>query len=56
MPTILGIPLIGWGQIILGAAIVLFIVFKLLARRRRTKTGGYILRDVHIVVGDGSEL
>lgn len=56
MPTILGIPLIGWGQIILGAAIVLFIVFKLLARRRRTKTGGYILRDVHIIVGDGSEL
>lgn len=56
MPTILGIPLIGWVQIILGAAIVLFIVFKLLARRRWTKTGEYILRDVHIIVGDGSEL
>ena len=56
MPIFLGIPLIGWIQIILGAAILIFISVKVISRRRRTKTDGYLIRDVHVVVGDGSEL
>lgn len=56
MPFILGIPAIGWVQIFLGAAILAFLGVRIAARRRRTKGDGYIIRDVHVIIGDGGEL
>ncbi len=56
MPTVLGIPLIGFIQMVLGAAIVLFCIVKFACRPKKNKQGEYIIKDVHIIVGDGSEL
>ena len=52
----LGIPLIGWIQILIGAAVVIFVLIMFLRRPKRKKTDGYLIRDVHVIVGDGSEL
>ena len=56
MPVFLGVPLIAWIQIVLGSGIVLFALIKFLRRPKKKKTDGYLIRDVHIIVGDGSEL
>ena len=56
MPEFLGIPLIAWIQIVLGSAIVLFALIKFLRRPKKKQTDGYLIRDVHVIVGDGSEL
>ena len=56
MPVLFGIPLIGWIQMILGGALVLFVLIKFLLRPKKKKTEGYLIRDVHVIVGDGSEL
>ena len=56
MPTFLGIPLIGWIQILIGAAVTAFVLIKYLVRPKRKKYSGYVIRDVHIIVGDGTEL
>ena len=56
MPVLFGIPLIGWIQMILGSALVLFVLIKFLLRPKKKKTAGYLIRDVHVIVGDGSEL
>ena len=56
MPVLFGIPLIGWIQMILGGALVLFVLIKFLLRPKKKRTAGYLIRDVHVIVGDGSEL
>ena len=56
MPVFLGVPLIAWIQIVLGSGIVLFALIKFLRRPKKKKTDGYLIRDVHVIVGDGSEL
>ena len=56
MPVLFGIPLIGWIQMILGGALVLFVLIKFLLRPKKKKIEGYLIRDVHVIVGDGSEL
>ena len=56
MSVVLAIPLVGRIQIALGAAVVLFVLFKYLRRPKKKKTDGYLIRDVHGIVGDGSEL
>ena len=56
MPTFFGIPLIGWIQILLGSILVLFVLFKYLLRPKKKQTAGYLIRDVHVIIGDGSEL
>ncbi|MBR1423486.1 MAG: amidohydrolase family protein [Ruminococcus sp.] len=56
MPKILGIPLVGFIQMMIGAVIVLFILIKYLLRPKRKKTNEYLIQDVHIIVGDGTEL
>ncbi len=56
MPKLLGIPLIGWIQMLLGTGLVLFALVKYLRRPKKKQTAGYLIRDVHVVVGDGSEL
>ena len=56
MPTFLGIPLIGWIQILIGAAVTAFVLIKYLVRPKRKKVKGFVIKDVHIIVGDGSEL
>lgn len=56
MPEIFGIPLIGFIQIVLGAAIIIFIAVKFMKRPAKNRPGEYIIRDVHIIVGDGTEL
>ena len=56
MPTFLGIPLIGWIQMLIGAGVVAFVLIKYLVRPKRKKYSGYVIRDVHIIVGDGTEL
>ena len=56
MPTFLGIPLIGWIQILIGAGVTAFVLIKYLVRPKRKKYSGYIIKDVHIIVGDGTEL
>lgn len=55
MPKLLGIPLIGWIQILLWTGLILFALVKYLRRPKKKKTAGYLIRDVHVVVGDGSE-
>ena len=56
MPVLFGIPLIGWIQMLLGTVLVLFVLVKYLLRPKKKKTAGYLIRDVHVIVGDGSEL
>ena len=57
MPVFLGIPLIGWIQMLIVSAIVIFVLVKYLIRPKRKKNSGeYIIKDVHIIIGDGSEL
>lgn len=56
MPYIFGIPLIGFIQMAIGAAIVAFIVVKYLTRPKRNRPGEWLIRNVHVIVGDGSEL
>ncbi len=55
MPVVFGIPLIGLIQMLLGAAIVAFILIKFLTRPKKGKKGEYLIQDVHVIVGDGSE-
>ena len=56
MPVFLGIPLIGWIQMVIGAVIVCFVLVKYLLRPKKKKTNGYLIKNVHVIVGDGSEL
>ncbi|MCR4995765.1 MAG: amidohydrolase family protein [Butyrivibrio sp.] len=56
MPTLLKIPLIGWIQILLGTALTIFALVKYLFRPKKKKTAGYLIRDVHVIIGDGNEL
>ena len=56
MPVFWGVPLIAWIQIILGSGVVLFALIKFLHRPKKRKADGYLIRDVHVIVGDGSEL
>ncbi len=56
MPSFLGMPLIAWIQIVLGTGVVLFTLIKYLRRPKKKKTDGHLIRDVHVIVGDGSEL
>lgn len=55
MPSVFGIPLIGFIQIVIGTIIVLFVLIKYLSRPKKSKKGEYIINDVHIIVGDGTE-
>ena len=54
MPTILGIPLIGFIQMVIGAAVVMFVLIKYLGRPK-SKKGSFIIKNVHIITGDGTE-
>jgi len=56
MPVFLGIPLIGWIQMIIGVAVVCFVLVKYLLRPKKRKTSGYLIKNVHVIVGDGSEM
>ena len=56
MPVIFGISLIGLIHMLLGTVLVLFVLVKYLLRPKKKKTAGYLIRDVHVIVGDGSEL
>ena len=56
MPAFLGIPLIGWIQIVIGTGLVLFFATKYFMRGKRTRIGEYIIRGAHVIVGDGTEL
>ena len=56
MPTFLGIPLFGWISMAVGAIVVLFVLIKFLRRPKQRITDGYLIKDVHVIVGDGSEL
>lgn len=56
MLTIFGINLIGFMQMTIGAAIVIFISVKYLNRKKKNKENEYIIQNVHVIVGDGSEL
>ena len=57
MPSIFGIPLIGFIQIVIGVAVVSFVLIKYIFRpKKRREEGQYIINDAHIIVGDGSEL
>lgn len=55
MPTFLGIPLIGWIQMLIGAAVVCFVLIKYLVRPKRKNSNEYVIEDVHIIAGDGTE-
>ncbi len=54
MTNVFGIPLIGFIQMVIGTGIVVFILVKYLSRPKR-KAGEMIIRNVHIIVGDGTE-
>ena len=56
MPSIFGIPLIGFIQIVIGVAVVSFVLIKYILRPKKRREGQYIINDAHIIVGDGSEL
>lgn len=56
MPTFFGISLIGWIQMLLGTVVTIFVLIKYLVRPARRKRDGYLIKDVHVIVGDGSEL
>ncbi|MGN1339805.1 MAG: amidohydrolase family protein, partial [Oscillospiraceae bacterium] len=55
MPTVFGIPLIGFIQMVIGAAIVLFVLIKFLGRPKNKKDS-FIIKNVHIITGDGTEV
>ena len=55
MPSVFGIPLIGFIQMVLGTAIIVFLAIKFLKRPKKNKKGEYIIKDVHIIVGNGDE-
>ena len=55
MPDVFGIPLIGFVQMVLGTGIVVFLLIKFLTRPKKNKKGEYLINDVHIIVGDGTE-
>ena len=55
MSIVFGIPLIGFIHMVLGAAVVLFVLIKYLSRPRKPKGGEYIITNVHVLVGDGTE-
>ncbi len=55
MPEVLGIPLIAFIQMVIGAAVVAFVLIKFLTRPKKNKKGEYVICDVHIIVGDGTE-
>lgn len=54
MPTIFGIPLIGFIQMVIGAAIVLFVLIKYFGRPKNKKDS-FIIKNVHIITGDKTE-
>lgn len=54
MPTILGIPLIGFIQMVIGAAVVMFVLIKYLGRPK-SKKDSFIIKNVHIITGDKTE-
>lgn len=54
MPTVLGIPLIGFIQMVIGAAVVLFVLIKYLGRPK-SKKDSFIIKTVHIIIGDKTE-
>lgn len=54
MPTVFGIPLIGFIQMVIGAAIVLFVLIKFLGRPKNKKDS-FIIKNVHVITGDGTE-
>jgi imidazolonepropionase-like amidohydrolase len=56
MPTLFGINLIGFIQMTIGVAIVAFISVKYLNRKKKNKENEYTIQNVHVIVGDGSEL
>ena len=55
MPSVFGIPLIGFIQMVLGASILVFLAIKFLTRPKKNKKDEYIISNVHIIVGDGTE-
>ena len=55
MPVFLGIPLFGWISMGVGAVVVIFVLAKYLRRPKGKKTDGYLIKDVHVIIGDGSE-
>lgn len=55
MPSVLGIPLIGFIQMVIGAAILIFLGIKFLTRPKKNKKGEFIINNVHVIVGDGTE-
>ncbi len=55
MPRILGIPLIGFVQMVIGAGVVLFVLIKYLSRPRKPREGAFVISNVHVIVGDGTE-
>ena len=55
MPSIFGIPLIGFIQMVLGTGILVFLLIKFLTRPKKNKKDEYIINDVHVIVGDGTE-
>ena len=50
MPSVFGIPLIGFIQMVLGTGIIVFLLIKFLTRPKKNKKDEYIINDVHIVV------
>lgn len=56
MSEIMGIPLTGVIQMAIGAAIVMFILIKYFTRPGKARPGELIIKNVHVIVGDGSEL
>ncbi|MCI7350634.1 MAG: amidohydrolase family protein [Ruminococcus sp.] len=54
MPTVLGIPLIGFIQMVIGAVVVLFVLIKYLGRPK-SKKNSFIIKNVHIITGDKTE-
>ena len=41
---------------VIGTAVLILILIKYLQRPKRKKGDGYLIKDVHVIVGDGSEL
>ena len=55
MPKVLGMPLIGFIQMVIGICVVSFLVINYLRRPKKAKEGEYIIGNVHIITGDGTE-
>ena len=55
MPKIFGMPLLGFIQMLLGAAVVLFFLLSYLTKHKKNKKDEYIISNVHIIIGDGTE-